>query len=76
MIKEPTDKQVIREQHPLERARELSRQMWDLCKSDILYPICLLGSMSARIIMFLFSTFMMLYVTSEIPDQYLAETII
>ena len=32
--------------------------------------------MSARIIMFLFSTFMMLYVTSEIPNQQVAETII
>jgi len=76
LIKEPTDRQVTREQHPLDRARELSRQMWELCKSDVLYPICLLGSMSARIIMFLFSTFMMLYVTSEIPDQHLAETVI
>ena len=55
--------------------KEITRQVVTVCKSDILFPICLFGTATVRTVHFLFGTFLMLYVSKEFPIQAEAESI-
>ena len=43
---------------------------------DIVFPICLFGTMTARTLHYLFGTFLTLFITSEIDDRLEAEVLI
>lgn len=60
----------------ISRARNLTSTVLTLCKSDIVFPICLFGTLTTRTVHFLFGTFLMLYVTSEISDRLEAESVL
>ena len=76
-VKEPKFKLKKVDERPMGvKVRELTSQVVTLCKSDILFPICLFGTMTARTIHSLFGTFLMLYVTKEFPVQADAEVVI
>lgn len=45
-----------------EKARELTNKVWKVCKSDIVFPICLFGTMTARTLHYLFGTFLTLFI--------------
>jgi hypothetical protein len=52
-----------------EQVKVITSQVWTLCKSDIVFPICLIGTMMARALVFLFNIFFMLWISSEVKDS-------
>lgn len=59
-----------------EKARDLTSKVWRVCKSDIVFPICLFGTMTARTLHYLFATFLTLFIISEIDDRREAEILV